>query len=223
MLFCCLLCAHAIADHLLSDLSSVYIHILFAHHPQYALAESLNSPGAVRFLGARDAEGYSRKARIRQDGDSFRVEINGHMLCANKERIVGCPTGDLYTIVQGKFGYAFRRGDLCLTASPELELAPCGDTHGNQEFVFVNEALRYCYEEAQAAVPRTLAEKVKRDAIVEKAFKDPRVARKAKRKPSFEAELKKLKASPKMQGALSKLWTKGWGSGHGRWPSLSLC
>lgn len=106
MLMCGVL---ALADDMLTSLSFKNIHILMARHPEYAISEWLSGPKATLFVAVREAPEYARRARIRQDGDAFRIEINGRPVCTSWSSVVACAHVQLFSAEYHKFGYRFMK------------------------------------------------------------------------------------------------------------------
>lgn len=173
---------------------------------------------------APDIDTYVRRARIRQDGDLFRVEINGADICVSGKDVRTCPRGELFDIGYSTVGYRFKKDGSCLTGSETLTFERCSSSRNDQEFIIDDASLRYCLENVLKSTPANLAEVRLKERVLKAASRNKALAARIRKKPNFEQMMKKLKASKKTEKTLRKLWGYGWGSGKG-WgiPRVNFC
>ncbi|KAI5169143.1 hypothetical protein PAEPH01_0475 [Pancytospora epiphaga] len=225
MLLCLLILlsgTYSLVDDVINSLSSKNIHILVARHPDYVLSEWLSGPKTTPFVIAKEGDEYSQRAKIRQNGDSVRIEINNKPLCTSWSSIISCKVGHLFTPEYHIYGYRFIRNGRCLSAPDRLTLEPCSSKRTDQEFVLVNKSKEYCIEDALVSVPKTALEQRRKESILKKAKKS-KTFNNLLRKPTLEKEIEKFKPSPKTRNLMTKIWNKGWGKSKWDWPGLSMC
>lgn len=201
-----LLMAMTACGSILPLISSRNIEILLARHDGYAFSERLDGFSATPFVAARERPNYARRSRIVTDGDHYRLEINGKAVCSRGRLVVACPAPGLFDIVQYKYGHRIMHENLCLTAQGVLRMEECAERNSAQEFIFIDESLKYCLESMET--PTTMAEEVRNSRIVQAAKK--KMPRRLKMMDkSFDDEVERLKPSKEIKKVLKKLW-RGW-------------
>lgn len=185
------------------------IHIAVSQHPQYLLGEDLSDMTNSPFRISKERSNFISRARINQDGDMYRIRINGKYICRRGEAATACPRGDLFSVREFRFGYRIIQGTKCLRAGDEYSLAIFSKCKGDdrEQFIFSDETLRYCIEDYDDEGPRNAAEQQQ----YEQAKKQAKAKGiKLSRQKTAQDEIAALKPSKKMAALLNKLDKRGW-------------